>query len=270
MSEIHVILGTGAIGRATAEELIQRGKTVCMVNRSGKLAEAPAGVEVVAADLYSPAKVRDVTRGAKVAYATVQPNYDEWPEKFPPLQQAIIDGLGGSGVKLVIAENVYMYGATNGIPMTEDMPHKAHTRKGKTRSDMSKAALAAHQEGKVCVASGRGSDYFGPWGLPSTMGERVFYPLLAGKAAQATGRLDLPHTHTYTRDFGRALVVLGERDDADGQAWHVPNDMPRFTQSDMIRMIAEEAGVKPRMSGRGKFMMMLGGISSQKPGNRSK
>lgn len=260
MPEFHVVLGTGAIGRAVAEELVQSGRTVRMVNRSGELAETPIGVEVMAADLYSPANVREVTRGAKVVYVTVQPNYNEWPEKFPPLQESIIEGLAGSSTKLVIAENVYMYGATNGIPVTEDMPHKAHTRKGKTRSEMSKAALAAHREGKVRIAIGRGSDYFGPWGLPSTMGERVFYPLLAGKAAQATGRLDLPHTHTYTRDFGRALVLLGERDEADGQAWHVPNDMPRITQGDLIRMIAEEAGVAPKMSGMGKFMMMLGGL----------
>lgn len=260
MSELHVVLGTGAIGRAVAEELIERGKTVRMVNRSGKLVEAPAGVEIVAADLYDSDKVREMTRGARVAYQTAQPNYNQWPEKFPPLQKSIIDGLTGSETKLVIAENVYMYGATNGIPMTEDMPHHAHTRKGRTRSEMSKAALAAHQEGKVKIAAGRGSDYFGPWGLPSTMGERVFYPLLKGKAAQATGRLDLPHTHTYIKDFGKALVILGQRDEADGQAWHVPNDMPEITQAELIRMIAEEAGMEPKMSGMGKFMMRIGGL----------
>lgn len=260
MSGLHVVLGTGAIGRAVAEELIERGKTVRIVNRSGKLVEAPAGVEIVAADLYDSDKVREMTRGAQVAYQTAQPNYNQWPEKFPPLQKSIIDGLTGSGTKLVIAENVYMYGATNGIPMTEDMPHHAHTRKGRTRSEMSKAALAAHQEGKVKIAAGRGSDYFGPWGLPSTMGERVFYPLLKGKTAQATGRLDLPHTHTYIKDFGKALVILGQRDEADGQAWHVPNDMPEITQAELIRMIAEEAGMKPKMSGMGKFMMRIGGL----------
>lgn len=260
MSGLHVVLGTGAIGRAVAEELIERGKTVRIVNRSGKLVEAPAGVEIVAADLYDSDKVREMTRGAQVAYQTAQPNYNQWPEKFPPLQKSIIDGLTGSGTKLVIAENVYMYGATNGIPMTEDMPHHAHTRKGRTRSEMSKAALAAHQEGKVKIAAGRGSDYFGPWGLLSTMGERVFYPLLKGKTAQATGRLDLPHTHTYIKDFGKALVILGQRDEADGQAWHVPNDTPEITQAELIRMIAEEAGMKPKMSGMGKFMMRIGGL----------
>ena len=64
----HVVLGTGAIGRAVAEELIKRGELVRMVNRSGKMEEAPAGVEVVALDLYDPAKVREVTQDVKVVY----------------------------------------------------------------------------------------------------------------------------------------------------------------------------------------------------------
>jgi nucleoside-diphosphate-sugar epimerase len=153
-----------------------------------------------------------------------------------------------------------MYGVEDGTPMTEDMPHNAHTRKGKTRSQMSKSAFEAHQAGKLRVTSARGADFFGPWGLPSSMGERAIYPLLQGKAAQLVGRSDIPHTHTYIPDFGKALVILGERAEADGQAWHVPNDMPRISQSEMIRIIAKEAGVEPKMSSMGKLMMWIGGL----------
>lgn len=261
MSELHVILGTGAIGRAIAEELIGRGKTVRMVNRSGMMAEAPVGVEIVASDLYNSAKVREVTQGAQVVYQAAQPNYNEWTTKFPPLQQAIIDGLTDSGAKLVLVENLYMYGETNGTPMTENLPHNAHTRKGKTRSEMSKAAFEAHRAGKLRVTAGRGSDFFGPWGLPTTaMGERTFYPMLRGKAANLVGNIDVPHTHTYVPDFGKALVILGEYDEADGQAWHVPNDNPRVTQREMIEMIAQEMGIEPKMTAMGRFMMMVGGL----------
>lgn len=260
MSAKHVILGTGPIGRSAAEELIQRGESVRMVNRSGQMEEPPAGVEVVASDLYDPAKVREVTRGAQVVYQSAQPNYYEWPEKFPPLQKAIIDGLDGSGVKLVIVENVYMYGGMNGRALAEDMPYKAHTRKGKVRGEISNAAFEAHRQGRVRVTAARGGNFFGPWGLNSSMGERVFYPLLRGKAAQLVGRSDLPHTHTYVKDFGKALVILGEREEADGQAWHVPSDQPTMTQGDLVRMFAEEAGVQPKMSSMGKLMMFFGGL----------
>jgi nucleoside-diphosphate-sugar epimerase len=256
----HVVLGTGAIGRAVAEELVRRGETVRMVNRSGKMDEVPAGVEVVASDLYDQARVREVTRGARVVYQSAQPHYYEWPEKFPPLQKSIIDGLTGSNAKLVIIENVYMYGDTSGRPMTEDSPYNAHTRKGRVRGEISRAAFEAHKQGYVRVTAARGGNFFGPRGTDSTMGGRALYPLLHGKPAQLIGRMDLPHTHTYVRDFGTALVILGERDEADGEAWHVPNDQPKMTQGELVRMFAEEAGVEPKMSSMGKTMMAIGGL----------
>ena len=256
----HVVLGTGAIGRAVAEELVKRGEAVRMVNRSGQMDEIPAGVELVASDLYDPANVREITRGAKVVYQATQPPYNEWPERFPSLQTSIIEGLTGSGVKLVLIENMYMYGAMNGQAFSEDVPYRAHTRKGRVRGEISAAAFAAHNEGRLLVSAARGGNFFGPWGLDSTMGGRAFYPLLHGKPAQLIGRTDLPHTHTYVRDFGKALVILGEREEADGQVWHVPNDQPQMTQGELIRMFAEEAGVEPKMSGMGKLMMSIGGL----------
>jgi nucleoside-diphosphate-sugar epimerase len=256
----HVVLGTGAIGRAVAEELVKRGESVRMVNRSGKMDEVPSGAEVVASDLYDPAKVREVTRGAKVVYQSAQPEYFQWPEKFPRLQKSIIDGLTGSKAKLVLVENVYMYGKMNGKPLTEDMPYKAQTRKGRVRGEISAAAFEAHKQGRVRITAARGGNFFGPWGTDSTMGARAFYPLLQGKPAQLIGRTDLPHTHTYLKDFGRALVMLGERHEADGQVWHIPNDQPKMTQGELVRMFAEEAVVKPKISNMGKLMMAIGGL----------
>ena len=261
MTGNHVVLGTGAIGRAVMNELLKRGESVRMVNRSGRMDEVPAGVEVEAADLYDQSKVKEVTRDAKVVYQCSQPEYHEWVEKFPALQTSIINGLTGSDAKLVMVENLYMYGDVNGKPMTEDLPHNAHTRKGKVRSEVSKAAFEAHHAGKLRVTSARGSDFFGAWGLlTAAMGGRTFYPMLAGKAAGLVGNIDVPHTHTYIPDFGKALVILGERPEADGQPWHVPNDNPRVTQREMATMIAAEIGSPLKVSVMGKGMMWFGGL----------
>lgn len=256
----HVVLGTGAIGRAVMQELVKRGESVRMVNRSGKMDEIPAGVEVIASDLYDQAKVQEVTRGARVVYQCAQPAYFEWPQKFPPLQKSIIDGLTGSAAKLVLVENLYMYGEVHGAHMTENMLYNAHTRKGRVRGEISTMAFNAHQDGRVRVTSARGGNFFGPWGTDSTMGGRAFYPLLNGRAAQLIGRTDLPHSHTYVKDFGTALIILGERAEADGQAWHVPNDQPMITQAELVRMFAEEAGVEPKISSMGKLMLTIGGF----------
>jgi nucleoside-diphosphate-sugar epimerase len=243
-----------------AEALLGQGKQVRIVNRSGKMAQQPDGVELRAGDLYDPGFVKEVTQGAATAYQCAQPGYTEWPQKFPPLQEAIIAGMSGSGARLVIAENLYMYGDTGGQPMREDLPYHAHTRKGQVRAAMSDAALAAHQAGKLPITLGRGSDFFGPWALGSSLGERVFYPALAGKTASFVGKLDVPHTATYIKDFGRALAILGEREEALGRAWHVPNDRPRITQGEFAGLISAELGQPVKASAMGKFMLRLGGL----------
>jgi nucleoside-diphosphate-sugar epimerase len=255
---VHVVLGTGAIGRATAHVLRARGESVRMINRSGHMAELPDGVEIVAADLYDAKNVRAVTADACAVYQTAQPEYHQWVERFPPLQRAIIEGMTGSNAKLVLVENMYMYGIAS-APLTEATPHMAHTRKGRVRSEISQAACAAHLAGHVRVTSVRGSDYFGPWGLTSMLGERTFIPLLKGKAANLIGNVDVPHTQTYIPDFARAMVIVAESDMADGHAWHVPNDRPDITQREMVTMIAREMGVEPRFQAMGRTMMRIAG-----------
>lgn len=258
--ELHVVLGAGPLGRSVMEELVRRSASVRVVSRSGKMAEIPQGVDLVAGDLYDPATVRKLAQDAAVVYQCAGPPYGEWPQKFPPLQTAIIQGLAGTETKLVIAENTYMYGDTNGKTLTEDLPYAAQTRKGKVRAAMSEAALAAHAAGIVRVTIGRGSDFFGPWVLVSSLGNRVFGSAVVGKTASFVGKLDLPHTATYIGDFGRALVILGEQDIALGRAWHVPNDRPQITQRQFAELVYHETGYPLKVSGVSKSLMSLAGL----------
>ena len=57
-----------------------------------------------------------------------------------------------------------------------------------------------------------------------------------------------------------ALVVLGERDEALGEAWHVPNDRPDITQREFMNLVFKEIGMPPQMSGMGKTMLRIGGL----------
>lgn len=262
-NELHVVFGAGPVGRAVAQELVRLGKAVRVVSLSGQMQEVPQGAEVVAANLYDLAAVRAVTQGAAVAYQCAQPYSWERAEKFPPMQVAILEGLDGTGTRLVIAENLCMYGAPDSRVLTEDLPYRAQTRRGKVRARMAEAALDAHRAGKVPVALGRASDCFGPWALGSSHGGRVFFPALAGKTANFSGKLDLPHTTTYIRDFGRALVMLGNRDEALGQAWHVPNDRPWITQRQFGGLVFQEIGFPPRMRGTRKWRPRLDRLSTQ-------
>jgi nucleoside-diphosphate-sugar epimerase len=260
MPELHVIFGSGPLAQAAMRALLRRGKRVKMLNRSGKRpGDVPAQVEVIGGDAYSAEFTRAATRGAAVVYQCAQPAYHQWPELFPPLQAAILEGAAANGAKLVVGENLYMYGDTDGQPIHEGLPYAAHTRKGKVRAEMARALLEAHRAGKVRVSIARGSDFYGPGVLGSTLGERTLLPLLQGKPAEVTGSLDQPHTYTYISDFGEALAVLGEREEALGHAWHVPNPAT-LTQRELLTLFFKEAGLEPRFSVMGKWMMALGGL----------
>lgn len=255
--ELHVVLGTGPLGLATAAALLRRGHRVRLVNRSGHVA-VPAGAEVWRADLSDSTALARVVAGAVAVYQCAQPAYHEWTTKFAPLQTAIIEGVAASGAKLIVAENLYMYGLVDG-QIHEDLPYAAHTRKGRVRARMAEEVAAAHRSGKLRTASARGSDFFGPGVHGSTLGTRVFLPALQGKPAEAIGRLDQPHSYTYIEDFGEALAILGERDEALGRHWHVPTAAP-LTQGELIGLIYHELGQTPKIRTMGRLLLTLGGL----------
>jgi nucleoside-diphosphate-sugar epimerase len=240
------------------DELLARGKRVRMVNRSGK-ATLPEGAELVSGDASDPAFARRACEGAVVVYQALNPPYTQWPELFPPLQASVLEGAAAAGAKLVSMENVYMYGSSGCKPMTEDMPYTTHTKKGHVRAKMAQDLLAAHRSGQVCAVIARASDFFGPRVLVSAVGDRVFYPALAGKAVQVLGNLDMPHTYTYMPDIGKALVILGERDEALGQVWHIPN-AETVTTRQFLQWVFEEIGQPPKIQVAPKLILRVMGL----------
>jgi nucleoside-diphosphate-sugar epimerase len=108
------------------------------------------------------------------------------------------------------------------------------------RAAMTRDLLAAHAQGTVKVAIGRASDFFGPGVTGSAVGDRFFPAALAGKALDLVGDADALHSYTYLEDFGEALVILGERPEAAGRAWHVPT-APAVTSRQFAQRVLEAA-----------------------------
>ncbi|HST86276.1 MAG TPA: NAD-dependent epimerase/dehydratase family protein [Kineosporiaceae bacterium] len=241
----HVIFGTGAIGLATLEALRRRGESVRMVNRSGSAA-VPDGVEVIGGDARDPSFSTAVAHGARVVYQTLNPPYDRWAQEFPALQAGVLAAAEATGARLVSMENVYMYGRPAGRPLTEDRDYAAHTKKGRLRGQMAQDLLAAHRAGRVQVAIGRASDYFGPrGGAQSNLGDRLFPAALTRSAATVLGDPDRLHTYTYIPDIGEGLAVLGEHPDAPGHVWHLPNDPHTRTTRQLVDMVYALTGSSP-------------------------
>lgn len=257
-SELHVVFGTGPVGRGVMRELLARGKNVRVINRSGR-GTFPAGVELLAGDAADRQFAREVSKGAAVVYQCLNPPYHRWPELFPRLQAGVIEGAAAAGAKLVSMENVYMYGSPFGKPLTERRPMTATTRKGRVRAEMAAELLQAHAKGRVRIAIGRASDFFGPEVLESAMGARVFRAALRGQGASVVGNIKLPHTYSYLPDIARGLVILGQRDEALGEVWHLPGP-ETVTTREFLTMVFAETGHRPKVRRTGKPMLRLLGF----------
>jgi len=242
--ELHVVLGAGPLGRATALALVMPGRHVRVVNRSGGL-DLPLGIESVAVTLGQGDAAGAACAGAAAVYFCAQPPYHRWPQEFPALQEAAIAVASGSGARLVVAENLYGYGKVAGS-MTETLPLTARTRKGRVRAEMHARLMDAHCRESVSVTVARGSDFFGPWVEGSAVGSRLFRAILNGRPAEVFGDPDTLHTYTFIEDFGAVLAILGTDDRAIGQVWHVPN-APAVSTRRFVELAFKLAKKKSRL-----------------------
>jgi nucleoside-diphosphate-sugar epimerase len=257
MSELHVIFGTGPLGRYTAEALLEKGYQVRLINRSGQMSFPPKGAEVYQANALFSSEITPLVSGATAIYQCAQPAYHRWREEFPGLQQAILNLAIENKAKLVAAENLYLYGDTNGKPMNESTPHNPCSKKGIVRSEMTTALFDAHSKGLVRLATVRGSDFFGPW--EPINGEMIFKAALKKKAINMLGDLNQPHSFTYVKDFGRALATAGTDDRALGRAWHVPSGNP-VTQNQLLGLISKQLGYALKARPSSKFILSIIGV----------
>jgi nucleoside-diphosphate-sugar epimerase len=259
MPELHVIFGTGPLGKWTARELIKQGKRVRLISRSGKTDRLPEGAEIVADDAYDVNKNIELTQGAAAIYQCAQPGYLEWAEKFPRFQSAIMQAAVANKSKFIVADNLYMYGDTHGGPIREEIPYQAHTKKGKVRGEMANAVMEAHRVGKVQAAIARGSHFFGP--DDHNMTDLAIRPAVEDKAVKLLGRTDQLHTFSYAPDFGKLLATLGTCEDALGQIWFTPSPAP-VTQNEFVRIMEAELGRPVKVLAAGTALMSFLGLFS--------
>ena len=254
VSELNIVFGTGPLGYAVAEELLNKGKTVKMVNRSGK-ADLPAGAMLIRADAEDRERTREICKDAKVVYHCAMPPYTQWKELFPPLTTGVMEGAASANAKLIYADNLYIYGYTDS-PINENTPNNPLGTKGTVRAEMSDNLLAAHKDGKVKIAIGRASDFYGPRVMASILGERVFKPALEGKTISMLGNIDVPHSYIYIKDFARGLATLGMEPNALGEVWHIPA-AEALTTRELIHLIFNETKKTPKVQTTSPFITNL-------------
>ncbi|WP_433495016.1 NAD-dependent epimerase/dehydratase family protein [Micromonospora sp. CA-248089] len=254
---LHVIVGAGPVGTATARLLAERGERVRMMTRRGTGPEHPA-IERVAADAADADRLAALTEGADALYNCANPEYHTWQTDWPPLAAALLTAAERSGAVLATVGNLYGYGPVD-APMTEATALAATGVKGRVRNRMWADALDAHRAGRARITEVRGSDYIGLGGkslpmmvLPKVVaGQRVFLPVA----------WDAPHTWTYVGDVARTLVAAATDPRAWGRAWHVPSAPPMSMRA-LADRAAERAGAPaPRLTRMPYPVLWLGGLA---------
>ena len=259
----HLILGAGPLGTSLAETLLDDDPDVQLLSVMGNSAYDMPGTRPLAIDGADVDQVREACRGVDVVYVCLNAHYVDWYRLLPPRLEAAIEAAASVGARLIYHDNVYVYGDV-AQPLTEATPYRAKTRKGRLRADMAKTLLDANDSGKVQAVIGRSADMYGPGALnssfDSTLGERHFYPLLAGKTVSIVGNVDQPHTYAFVDDVAQGLKTLAADDNGFGQVWHLPA-APTLSHRELMRIAFEEAGHKPRVRGSkisGHVFRMLG------------
>ena len=113
------------------------------------------------------------------------------------------------------------------------------SRKGEIRARVTERLFEAHRRGDVAAASGRASDFYGPRGTLTGLGDFFWPRVLAGKRAYVPFALDAVHTYHYIPDVATGLATLGcAGADVYGKAWMLPC-MPAGTMRDLIERIGK-------------------------------
>src|SRR4051794_267963 len=117
---MHVVVGAGPVGSATATLLAERGETVRVITRTGRGPDHPA-IERIAADAADADRLSTLAGDASVLYNCANPAYHRWPTDWPPMASALLTAAERSGAVLATASNLYGYGPVDG-PITATTP----------------------------------------------------------------------------------------------------------------------------------------------------
>jgi nucleoside-diphosphate-sugar epimerase len=248
-ADLHVLFGAGQVGRPLAQLLLNAGKRVRVAKRSP--GGVPADAEVVHGDAADAAFCAQAAQGATTVYHCLGLPYDAkiWSELVPSQLDNLIAATGRAGARLVVLDNVYMLGRPGGRPLDEDTPLNPCSRKGEIRARAAERLFGAHRRGEVRATTGRASDFYGPLGTRTHLGDYFWPRALAGKTARVLVSPDAIHTYHYLPDVAAGLFALGCAEaDVEGRPWMLPCTPPE-TMRDLVTRFSIKLGRQIRLAG---------------------
>ena len=239
---VHVVFGAGQVGRPLAEHLLAAGHRVRIAKRTD--APVPTGAELVTGDAGDPAFCARAADGAAVVYHCMNPPYfaKVWAALVPRYLDNLIAAAGKAGARLVVLDNLYALGRPDGKLLDEERTPNPCSRKGEVRARAIERLFDAHRRGDVRATAGWASDFYGPGGMQSHLGDQFWPSVMAGKNGRVAVRPDAVHTYHYIPDVAAGLAALGTaNDDVEGRPWMLPC-APAETLQQIVTRLAHHLG----------------------------
>lgn len=203
-----VIGGNGPVGRHLLAQLTAAGDTALGVSRT-------TGLQFDATDADRLSRAAD---GTAAIFFAAMPPYDRWPALFPPLMASAITAAERTGAQLISIGNVYPYGDGAPARLTEDLPSRPTTIKGRVRAEMWQRAL----DSRAPAVEIRGGDYLGR-GAVSVMTLMAQPAILAGATARIPLELDAVHPWTFVGDVAATAIAAAKTPGPAKRVFHVPS-----------------------------------------------
>ena len=248
MIQRSVVFGAGQVGSPLARILVERGHEVRVVKRSP--GGIPGGAQPVLGDAADLTVCIAAAEGATTVYHCMNPPYSTkaWAALIPRYMANLIEASARAGARLVALDNVYMLGKPNGKPLTDDTPMNPSSGKGEIRASAAQALFDAHRRGDVQATEGRASDFYGPGGRLTLLGDYFWPRVFKGRSGQVLMNPDVPHTYHYIPDVAAGLATLGGApDDAFGKPWMLPC-RPAEAFRDLVRRLEQSLGTPIRLA----------------------
>jgi len=243
-----VVFGAGQVGFPLARILVERGHHVLVVKRSP--GGIPSGAQPMLGDAADLKFCITAAEDATTVYHCMNPPYSAkvWADLVPRYMGNLIEASARAGARLVALDNVYMLGRPNGKPLTDDTPMNPSSRKGEIRARAAQMLFDAHRRGDVRATEGRASDFYGPGGTLTFLGDYFWPRVFKGRSGQVLMNPDVPHTYHYIPDVVAGLATLGAApDDAFGRPWMLPCRSAE-TFRDLVRRLEGPFGTPIRLA----------------------
>ena len=254
---------TGAVGKALAAKLAERGQSFRVVGRSEERLQQNFRlyeplVEYCAADLSDSVAAARAAAGVDTIFYTVGVPYPQF-EQHPKLTRVALEAAAAARVRhFVHLSTVYPYGVPQQEFVSESHPRNPKAFKGQMRKEQEDLVLAADNPKGMRTTILRPPDFYGPDSELSYV-RAIFDAALKGGTANVIGPIDTPHEFIFIPDLAETLIALSEKEEAYGKAWNIAGP-GLITTRQFAELVFGAVHEKPRLRVAGKFMLRVLGL----------